>query len=150
MTQADRKPGRWKTWALVGSVALNLVMAGMLGGIVLRGGPDGGLMRAAIGAVPGKARHDLRHAGRAAFRGLHRDADMRKARADLLAALRAEPFDAAVFRAGLDAAQSRLLQVGDRMEAALLAQVAAMDHAERRAMADRLEKRTGRFRGPRD
>lgn len=150
MTQVAKKPGRWKTWALVCSIALNLVLAGMLGGIVLRGGPDGGLMRAAMGSLPGELRRELRQEGRAAFRSLRRDPDTRKARADLLAALRAEPFDETAFRAGLDAAQARLVQIGDRMQTALLAHVAAMSAAERRAMADRLAHRTERLKDQRD
>lgn len=150
MTEIAKKTGRWKTWALVGSVALNLVLAGMLGGIVLRGGPDGGLMRAAMGSLPDELRRDMRHEARTAFRSLRRDADTNKARADLLAALRAEPFDAAAFHAGLDAAQTHLVQIGDRMQAALLARVTDMDAAERRAMADRLAHRTERLKDQRD
>jgi len=144
MTEA-KTPGRWKTWALAGSVLLNLVLVGMLGGVVFRSAPDGSLMRAVIGALPDDARRDMRREGHAAFRGIGGHGELRKARADLLAALRAEAFDEAVFRASMDVAQKRLLQMGDRLEGALLVRVSAMDAAERRAMADRLEKRPGRL-----
>lgn len=150
MTDDTRKPGRWKSWALVGSVTLNLVLVGMIGGVVLRGLPDGTLMRAAIAVLPDDARRAMRHKGREEFRSIGRHGELRKARADLLAALRAEAFDADRFRLGLDAAQARLLQLGDRMEGALLTKLSDMDLAERRAMADRLEERTARLARARD
>lgn len=145
-----KTPGRWKTWALVGSVTLNLVLIGMLGGVVLRGGPDGSLMRATIGALPAEVRRDMRHEGREVFRGARGHSELRAARADLLNALRAESFDADRFRAGLDVAQLRLLQIGDRLEGQLLARLDRMDQATRQEVADRLEKRTARYLRSRD
>ena len=150
MTEAGKKPGRWKTWALVGSVTLNLVLAGMIGGVVLRGTPDGSLMRAAIGALPDDARRDMRRDGREAFRGGRGHAELRAARADLLEALRAETFDADRFRAGLDVAQARLLDMGDRLEGQLVTRLERMDHPARLEVADRLEARTKRLSQARD
>lgn len=150
MSDAARRPGRWKTWALVGSVMLNLVLVGMIGGVVLRGGPDGSLMRATISALPDDARRDMRREGREAFRGGRGQDELRAARADLLEALRAESFDGDRFRAGLDAAQLRLLQMGDRLEGQLLTRLDSMDHATRQEVADRLEKRTARYGRSRD
>ncbi|SUZ32786.1 hypothetical protein ROE7235_02548 [Roseibaca ekhonensis] len=145
MTETRKKTSRWKTWALVGSVTLNLVLVGMLGGVVLRGGPDGSLMRATIGALPDDARRDMRREGREAFRGTRGRGDLRAARADMLAALRAETFDEAAFRAGLDAAQGRLLQIGDRLEGQLVMRLSTLDRAARAEVADRLEQRTERI-----
>ncbi|MCC1481004.1 periplasmic heavy metal sensor [Roseibaca sp. Y0-43] len=150
MTEAAKKPGRWKTWALVGSVTLNLVMVGMIGGMVLRGTPDGSLMRAAIGALPDDARRDMRRDGREAFRGSRGHAELRAARADLLEALRAETFDADRFRAGLDVAQARLLDMGDRLEGQLVTRLERLDHPARLEVADRLESRTERLSRARD
>ncbi|MBN2759633.1 MAG: periplasmic heavy metal sensor [Rhodobacteraceae bacterium] len=150
MTETVKKPGRWKTWALVASVTLNLVLVGMVGGVVLRGVPDGSLMRAAIGALPDDARRDMRREGREAFRAARGHADLRAARAELLDALRAESFDADRFRAGLDVAQARLLDMGNRLEGQLLTRLEGLDHAARQEFADRLEERTTRLAGPRD
>lgn len=150
MTETRKKTGRWKTWALVGSVTLNLVLVGMLGGVVLRGGPDGSLMRATISALPGDARRDMRREGREAFRGTRGRGDLRAARADMLAALRAEAFDEAAFRAGLDVARGRLLEIGDRLEGQLVTRLEGLDYPARLEVADRLEKRTARFERSRD
>ena len=150
MTDAVKKPGRWKTWALVGSITLNLVLVGMLAGVVLRSPPDGSLMRAAIGALPDDARRDMRREGREVFRGTRGHAELRAARADLLEALRAEAFDADRFRAGLNVAQARLLDMGDRLEGRLLTRLDGLDRAARQEVADRLEKRTERFDRARD
>ena len=150
MNDTTQKPGRWKTWALVGSVTLNLVLVGMLGGVMLRGGPDGSLMRAAISALPDDARRDMRREGREAFRSSRGHAGLRDARAELLAALRAEAFDEVTFRASLDVAQARLLQMGDRLEGQLISRLSTMDRDARLAVADRLEDRTKRFDRPRD
>lgn len=145
-----KTPGRWKTWALVGSVTLNLVLAGMLGGLMLRGAPDGSLMRATIGALPEDARRDMRREGREAFRGSRGHAELRAARADLLEALRAEAFDADRFRAGLDVAQLRLLEIGDRLEGQLVTRLEGLDRPSRLEVAERLEKRTTRYERQRD
>lgn len=135
---------------MVGSVTLNLVLVGMLGGMILRGGPDGSLMRAAISALPDDARRDMRREGREAFRSARGHAGLQNARADLLAALRAEAFDEAKFRASLDVAQARLLQMGDRLEGQLISRLSAMDRDTRMAVADRLEDRTKRLARARD
>lgn len=139
-----RKPGRWKTWALAASVVLNLVLVGMLGGIMLRGGPDGGLIRAAIAALPDDARRALRRDSREAWRGAGDHAGAGSARAELLAALRAEQFDADGFRTGLGAARMRLIGMSERLEDRLVMQLAKLDAEARRAVADRLERRTSR------
>lgn len=135
---------------MVGSVTLNLVLVGMLGGMVLRGGPDGSLMRAAISALPDDARREMRREGREAFRGTRGRGDLRAARADMLAALRAEAFDEAAFRAGLDVARGRLLEIGDRLEGQLVTRLEGLDYLARLEVADRLEKGTARFARSRD
>jgi uncharacterized membrane protein len=150
MKDVVKKPGRWKTWALVGSVALNLALVGMIGGMVVRGAPNGSLMRATIGALPDDARRDMRREGREAFRGSRGHDELRGARAELLEALRAETFDADRFRAGLDVAQLRLLNIGDRLEGQLVTRLEGLDHPARQEVADRLEKRTTRYERPRD
>lgn len=150
MTETTQKSGRWKTWALAGSVGLNLALVGMLGGVVLRGGPDGSLMRTAIGALPDDARRDMRRDSREAFRGARGHNDLRAARADLLAALRAETFDEARFRGGLDVAQARLLQMGDQLEGQLVTRLSGLDRDARADVADRLDKRTQHLERERD
>jgi uncharacterized membrane protein len=144
MNEIAKKPRRWPLWALAVSIMLNLVMVGMLGGIMLRGGPDAGLIRAAIAALPDDARRALRRDSREAWRGPGAHAGTGNARAELLAALRAEEFDANGFRAGLGAARLRLIGMSERLEDRLVAELATLDADARRLVADRLERRTSR------
>jgi len=145
------------------SLALNLLVAGLVGGVALsfRGGGDGppvarlvrdlGLGpflralsdndRRALGAAAESRRTDLRK---------HRQ-EMRATFTETLAALRDEPFDpqrlaSVIGRQSEIANRSRGL--GQEL---LVARIAAMAPAERLALADRLERkvrRGGGHRGP--
>lgn len=142
---------RWMRVALVVSLALNLLVAGVLIGMALRGTPPGGPSRdIAIGPFAAAFAPEDREALRRAFiaRSLgeggrrERREDMRA----LLGALRAEPFDA-------EAAHDVFLRLSARMKgrldtgfALIEERIAAMPGAERQAFADRLEQE---FRRPR-
>jgi uncharacterized membrane protein len=156
MTAADplatRTP-RWVQALLVLSLAANLMVAGLVAGAWLRDGPPGATGRdPGFGPFAGALSDDDRRALRRAF--LSRMPEMREnrmaLRADMqgvLAALRAQPFDAAALDSAMDTALARLgerISVGQTL---LFERIAAMDSAERAAFADRLE--TALARGPR-
>ncbi|UWQ21160.1 periplasmic heavy metal sensor [Jannaschia sp. W003] len=140
---------RWK-WVLAISLALNLLVASALVGAWLapgRGGPDGPRGSRGgppeIGALARGLDAEAREALRDALRGDGPvgEARGRIARGELavLAALRAEPFDAAAFRAALDARQSLQGALATRGFERLAEVVAVMDPERRAAYADRVE-----------
>lgn len=149
-TNTQYRPMRpWLRVLLVGSLALNLLFAGLAAGIALRFGEAGGRPPPSVGAALYRSLPDPdRKALRGEIRRMHGDGDHRaRHRAEALAvaqALRAEPFDPAALEAlvagHLDARNSGLAEV----QASWLARVAAMDSAARLAYADRL---TAAFEG---
>ncbi|AWB47946.1 hypothetical protein HYN69_04925 [Gemmobacter aquarius] len=150
---AEVRNGKGVRIALAISVALNLLVIGLVAGAVLRdGGPRG---RMGNDLALGPFTEALAPADRAALRQefMQRMPEMRDARrqmrADfkgLLLALRAEPFDVAAVR-GLIAGQSERmagrLAVGQDL---LVGRIEAMTPEARAAFADRLEE--GLRRGP--
>ena len=146
---------RWMKVTLVLSLALNLLVAGMVGGAVLRHGlrPDGH-------HPPGRT-----HIGRAYVQALER-ADRRTlwremqagrpdggAQADpdaVLRALRATPYDPDALRDIMARQRQAGLARLRRGQRLLQERLAAMNDAERAAYADRLQELVrGRGHGPR-
>ena len=148
---AAPKSGRKLRIALAVSVALNLLIIGLVAGAVLRdGGPQGRMVRDLdFGPFTEALTPEDRDALRRDFIRQAPDLrDMRRQMRDdfrtVLAALRADPFDA-------EALRDVMANQGDRMAARLalgqdliLARIAAMTPAERAAFADRLERRLER------
>lgn len=144
------KAPRWMKVALALSLAANLAVAGLVIGAALNlSGPNGRPAMArdlAFGpfseALTGEQR-------RALWRGMGEDApDPRRLRAEfradlaeVVAQLRAEPFDAAAFRAALERQNARLSGRVEAGRARLSEMVAMMSPGERQAFADRLETR---------
>ncbi|HMO09534.1 MAG TPA: periplasmic heavy metal sensor [Paracoccaceae bacterium] len=143
-------PGRWMRVLLVVSLALNLAVAGLVAGAMLRGPWSGDGPRAVSVRDPGlgpyaaalseEDRSVLRRALRA------RLPDLRAARAGfqadmqaVLGALRAEPFDPEALRAAMDRSSARLTETVAIGQAMVFDRIAALGPAERRAFADRLE-----------
>lgn len=145
--------GRWLKVALVVSLALNLLVLGVVAGAALRhdGHMAGERERADVprefvrspflGAL---APEDRRAVGRELMReeGLLRGnrADLRARFERLLAAIRADPFDRAAVEAILDeqrAAGARRLEIA---EDAVLDRLSAMSPAGRAAYAERLDR----------
>ena len=139
------KTNRWVKAALVVSLALNLVILMAIGGAFWRFGPPPGeadRFRAKSGPVMYVAALD-----RTERRTLFEEARERGGRErggpeaqGVIAALKAEPFDVAAFKAAIDEEVSMV----DRRSAALLeglvARVAAMNEDEREAYAERIEE----------
>lgn len=140
--------------ALAVSVALNLLVAGVVAGAILReGGPRDRMVR---DLDLGPFTEALSQADRAAIRRdfLARMPEMREARramrADfeaLLALLRAEPFEADSLRQVMAGHRARMQERLDLGQDLLLQRLEAMPPEARRAFADRLEDRLRR--GPR-
>ncbi len=150
MAEADgaAKSGKGVRIALAVSVALNLLILGLVAGAVLRdGGPRGRMMGdLEFGPFTEALSPRDRDALRRDFVTRMPDLmDMRRQMRDdfdgVLAALRAEPFDAAALRAAMAGQSSRMAERLALGQELLLGRVGAMTPAARAAFADRLEER---------
>lgn len=152
-------PKRGLKIALAVSVALNLAVAGLIGGMVLHGGPGGRGDAMVRDFGFGPFEEALQPEDRAALRETVRArmGDIRAARQQMqrdgiaiLAALRAEPFDPAALTAALDTQSenisNRLTFGSDVMRDFVL----GLTPEARTAFADRLEQHMGRGRDPKD
>jgi uncharacterized membrane protein len=153
--EKPRLPRRLR-WLLIGSLTLNLLVVGVVAGVALRFAGGDRLPPPAersLGFGPwsgGLERQDYR-ALRRGFEAAGTDlrSVWREERADrqaLVAALRAEPFDAAALDAVAGRMQARTLErlaLGQRL---IRDHVLAMSPAERAAFADRLDRSLRRHR----
>jgi uncharacterized membrane protein len=142
----SRVPG-WIKAVLAASVALNLGIAGLALGAWLGDRPHGGRMPRDLSFGPfGEAlSRDDRRALRLAFEtrmpGMKPDREAARAEIDtLLAALRAEPYDAAALTAALQAIEDRLSGRIELGRSLLEEHILAMTEAERAAFAARLQE----------
>ncbi|MEX3314831.1 periplasmic heavy metal sensor [Sulfitobacter sp. PS-8MA] len=137
-------------WALGLSLALNLLVLSAIGGALWRHrgmGPGRdhlpGLRSYAtpyVQALPQERRRALHRDMHAGQQAPHLNRQARRAHyAQMLAALRAEPFDPAAAQAVLTRQSDAVASVQTAAHAAWLAQVGAMSTAERSAYADALE-----------
>ncbi|MBV2358485.1 periplasmic heavy metal sensor [Thalassococcus sp. CAU 1522] len=145
----------WLRLLLYASLALNLVVAGVVAGALLRGGPPPRDARDVIAPYIRALDADQSRALRRAFRSAARDGARPGAflagYRDVLALLRAEPFDPEAVATALerqgDAAASRQA-LGRRV---LVQHLSGLDPAARAAFADRLEaelENIGKRRSP--
>ncbi len=143
-----RTPRRFKV-ALGLSLALNLLFVGLIAGAVWRN-HGGGDMRPGgprlqsyaapyVHALPRAERRALNRSIRAAHPRLGRAA-RRAVYAQMLTALRAEPFDAAAIQQVLDDQRSAILGVQQAAQTKWMAAIVNMSQAERLAYADRLQQ----------
>ncbi len=157
MQESAPRRTRWLKITLVVSLALNLAVAGLVAGAALKGRPDtdarDGLWPYSR-ALPEPYRDDLMRALRESRRDWIADREaLGSTRAELAAALVAEPFDAAAVTALLARQRDRFNALADRGAALLVEQIGRMSPEERLAYAEALERgpqgreRTGR---PRD
>ncbi|GAA0285532.1 periplasmic heavy metal sensor [Rhodovulum strictum] len=137
----------WVRVALVASLALNLMVLGVVGGAVLKRDmpPRAGFVPGDYGPYSRALSEPDREALRAAYRAEaprlreNREA-VRQSFRDLQAALRAEPYDHARVVALVEAQQARVQDHATLMRGLTLDRVAAMNPEERAAFADRLER----------
>lgn len=137
---------RWIKIALAVSVALNLAVAGLAAGAWLRDGPGRGMPREMsfgpfTDALSEPDRRELRRAlgDRApGFREVR--AQIKAELEDLLATLRASPFDPAAAQAALSVISRRATDRLDLGRDLIEGRILAMSDAERLAFADRLER----------
>lgn len=150
-TPVPARRGRTLRIVLVLSLALNLLVLGVMAGAFFRAGQvehprhTASDLRALWWALPDEARRDLRGAldprdGDA----LPVTPDDRRARAaarhdTILTLLRAEPFDVEAFATAIQDERSERAERIDRAHAAFVARVVALSPGERAAMAERLE-----------
>lgn len=133
---------------LVLSLALNLLVAGLLIGDALTGGGPGRVPRPAelaLGPVARALAKEDRQAILADLRGHpglrpigrgERDAGLD----EIAAAIRTEPFDAERVRRALAAQTERVARSQEAVQEALVSRLATMAPAERLAFADRLDE----------
>ncbi len=151
MTDEIEKPQtNWVRIALIASLALNLLIAGLVAGAMSRG-PDGGHMREMVDgdgfralawAMPPEHRRGL---GRDLFQrreefGATRD-QMNAARDALASALTASPFDIAAVEAAFASQKQILTDIADEGYKAVIARIVQMSAGERAEYAENLSKR---------
>ena len=166
MTGTDPQPtppqrtGRGLRLALIASLALNLLFVGLIAGGAMTAaqrpagpgyGPD---LRALWRALPEDSQQALRARFRDTGETPHLDRDERRAQAaaqeaELLALLRAETFDAEAFATLLEARREAMARRSDAARALLVDKLAALNAADRAAIAERYENRRGRRSGSR-
>jgi uncharacterized membrane protein len=143
----------WIRVLLVGSLAMNLLVVGLVAGVMVRGGPFGGgpsgrepvtpYTRAIAETDRGALRREL---GRALRNRDGTRGEVTAAYKEALSILRADPYDAAAMEAILRK-QAELTDRRRRQgEAFLAGYLARMSIDERHAYADRLEDEIERFR----
>lgn len=154
MTQTQaKKPRRIWRIVLVASLALNLLVVGVVAGVILRAGggvgaPDHAPHRGLIyyREMPHAARHDIREAARAGFRD--RAEQRRAQRSRVLSVLRADRFDAdalrSIMRTGADAARDGQLAMVDTW----ISHLEEMSASDRISYAQRVEEAANRRRPP--
>ena len=146
----------WMRVLLVVSLALNLLVAGVvIGDIVTDGGHGRGPRPVEITLGPFARAMDPqdRHAILGSLRGNpefrpHSREERAAAFGEILATLRAEPFDRARAEAALSARAERVQDLERVVQGALVDRLAAMSADQRTAFADRLEAELEHGPGP--
>ena len=152
--EPKQKPrGVWLRVVLFTSLAVNLLIVGMVAGAIIRGGPPGRGSEARqmpmadfgfapyVRALSPKDRRDLGREMRelTGDRRANRDEFIAFARA-FLQALRAKPYDPEALQQNVARQQSRLFRHQEAGQRILLGRLAHMSDGERAAYAGRLER----------
>ncbi len=164
MSQAPEPKGKsrriWLRVVLFASLAVNLLVVGMVAGAIIRGGPPGHgnvgrqVQTADFGFAPyvralsPKHRRELGREMRelTGARQANREEFIAFARS-FLVALRAQPYDPAALNQKVASQQSRLFRHQEAGQRILLERLAQMSEPERAAYADRLERSLRRALG---
>lgn len=155
-TAAPKRKFNWWRVVLVVSLALNLLIAGLVVGVAMRfrdAPPPRELAERDVGygAFIAAFEGDDRRALGRAYRSEMPDRDELRLRYrtqidEVLTALRSEPFDAARFQSALHQRQEELEHMQERGQVLLIGQLSGMDQAARLRYADKLEHILTRFR----
>lgn len=155
---AQERTSRKLKIALILSLGLNLIILGVIGGAIIHGGPDGKGPRfrdVGFGPFTEALTQEDRTALRRSFvqeggnpREMRRE--MREGFAEMLAALRAQPFDAERLRTVVASMQSRMQSRIDMGQSLLTDRIVAMTPQERLGFADRLEETMKRGPKPKE
>lgn len=151
MAEKQKKSGRVQRGLLIGSLALNLLVVGIVAGTYFT---DGGPKRPhridlTVGPLTRAMDEDRRDAvgdalrASGAFERQGRSA-IREDMQVLLATLRADVFDETAFRDALSRQRARLQSGQDAVLDAITGQIEEMGPQERAAFADRLEEQARR------
>lgn len=158
MTETGTQPApagpmrRSLRYVLIGSLAFNLLVLGILGGAILHG-PEGFRpprgVDLALGPIVEALAPEDRQAIRADLRGrdalqLHPRQERDALITALLVALRAQTYDPDAVAAALAVPRARAVAVQQAAQQALLARISAMTPGSRLAFADRLAEGLGR------
>ena len=134
-------------WLLFASLALNLLVLGLLLGALFDGGARRGPrpVEMALGPIVRALDEDDRHAILESLRERPdllppRREERSAALAEIVAAIRAEPFDPARAAEALAAQSGRVAKTQAAVQQALLARLQAMTPEERHGFAERLDK----------
>ncbi len=160
-TAPNRRVPRWLWLALVGSLAVNLLIIGIAGATLLRwrgGGPPGGpyfaVSERLLRSLPAERRQALRE-----VISRHRELkwqnwrELRNARWSLAKSLRSEPFDRSAFEAALTDVQQKELGVRGDFVPVMGDLAAALTAEERQKLLEQLRRerrRSGGGRGGHD
>jgi len=145
------RPNRlWRT-VLVLSLALNLAVVGMVVGTAVSGRLGDGPPRSfdlGLGPVSrALAPQERREIGRNLRRdGGMQNSGLRDRASDIVAALKADPYDPEALQALMDAQAASMMDIQARAQAATLDQISAMTPERRRAFADQLAEELSRIK----
>ncbi len=145
MTEQKKRTATWVKIVLAVSIALNLAVAGIVGGAMLRDhnpqAPSAEGVSILARAMPFKFQTQLRGAmrdRRAEFRA-DREA-MRTLRANLIEALQAEPFEISAVETVLSNQRALTANLVVAGHSEVIAQIAAMDREDRARYVENLQK----------
>ena len=143
--------GRWMTWALIVSLALNLFLAGVVGMRLWREHQwreraAGGPLARITSAIPESARDKVKAVVEPRQQELRdRGREFRRARNEAMQTLGVEPFDRGRAVAAFGEARQRANAMSDFMQAVLIEAAATLTPEERRQFRERLAERDRRW-----
>jgi len=154
MAETTKPPSRLKNWLLIGSLATNLLIVGLVAGFVLRGpnnigerGPQGDGLRDVFSAIPKSQqnllRRDLQEL-RSQQSGSHKK--LRTLPRRVIALLEEEDFDLTAFEAIVNEQKELMQKVTSSGVQLISKRVADMNFEERKQFAENLRKLSERRR----
>lgn len=140
------------SWPLLVSIGINLVLAGLLGGLLLNlGQQTNPTWPHSVDSVKSSLSRESRQAVREAFRDArgrssHTRESREQMRANLYQVLTAETFDPEAAKSAFAAMRESETALQAAMQSHLIEKMAVMSQEERTRLAERLHRRRGRAR----